>query len=138
MKFVTKPNGHDKFLLFEVEIDPAVSEKDVFGALYNHTDVIESCSLNNLQKSSKAKCVIERRADGKQVLIVPFSCGDVEAALLAAMIESINMVAGRPAKFTLIGKVNKRTKLYEIDRRAKELETTFLKESFEPVLTAEG
>ncbi|MEM2652162.1 MAG: hypothetical protein QXU87_08820, partial [Candidatus Caldarchaeum sp.] len=95
MKSVSKPFGHEFELVFEVEAD-GVSIRDVFGALYGQTEVIESYSLSNLQKEGKAgKCILDRNGE-KHILTVPMSASPAEAALLAAAIESIDYVAGRP------------------------------------------
>ncbi|MEM4270393.1 MAG: hypothetical protein QW223_09820 [Candidatus Caldarchaeum sp.] len=120
MKSVSKPFGHEFELVFEVEAD-GVSIRDVFGALYGQTEVIESYSLSNLQKEGKAgKCILDRNGE-KHILTVPMSASPAEAALLAAAIESIDYVAGRPACFKLVKICDKTSKKVEIAKRAKEL-----------------
>ncbi|MEM3110913.1 MAG: hypothetical protein QXG41_07120 [Candidatus Caldarchaeum sp.] len=120
MKPVSKPFGHEFELVFEVEVD-GVTTRDIFGALYGETEIIESCSLSKLQKEGKAgKCLLETNGE-RHVLTVPVSASPSETALLAAAIESIECVAGRPAFFKLV-KINDRiSKRVQIGKRAKEL-----------------
>lgn len=120
MKPISKPFGHKFELVFEIEVD-GVSTRDIFGALYGETEVIESCSLSNLQKEGKAgKCLLDP-SGGRHVLTVPVSASPVETALLAAAIESIDCVAGRPARFKFVKIEDRISKKVQIGKRAKEL-----------------
>ncbi|MEM2484185.1 MAG: hypothetical protein QXR26_03640 [Candidatus Caldarchaeum sp.] len=120
MKPVSKPFGHEFELVFEVQVD-GVSMRDVFGALYGETEVIELCSLSNLQKEGKAgRCMLDRDGE-KHILTIPMSASPAEAALLTAAIESMDCVAGRPARFKPVKISDKILKKVQIGRRAKEL-----------------
>ncbi|MEM0384695.1 MAG: hypothetical protein QXV27_07605 [Candidatus Caldarchaeum sp.] len=124
MKAVSKLDSHEFELVFEVEVRD-VTERDVYGAVYSMTDVVEPCSLSTLQKQGKAgKCILESNG-GRHVLTIPMSASLAEAALLAAAIESIDCVAGRPACFKLVKLRDKISKKIELARRAKELMQTF-------------
>ncbi|MEM4407193.1 MAG: hypothetical protein QXI19_00460 [Candidatus Caldarchaeum sp.] len=64
---MVKPNGHELELVFEAMVEN-VGIRDVFGAVYGETDLIEPYSLSTLQREGRAgKCLLTR--DGEKYLL---------------------------------------------------------------------
>lgn len=121
MQNIPRPHKHPTQLVFDIETSADVQVNQIFGALYNETEVIEPFSLSTLQKSGQAgKCIIDQ-ANGGFKLRIPLTAPPSVAALLAAAVEEINNVAGRPARFKLSAIVDQRARMVEVAKRAQSI-----------------
>lgn len=131
MRNVVRPYGHDFELVFEVEVGEGLSERDIYGAIYRESETVEPFDLSTLQRSGEAgKCLLEKRGDGKYILRIPMSTRPAKAAVLAAAIEGIGMVGGRPASFRLVQRRDGRVRMTEIALRAQEIVRDMEREEF--------
>ncbi|MEM0461268.1 MAG: hypothetical protein QXS96_05125 [Candidatus Caldarchaeum sp.] len=128
MQSIQNSYKHESTLVFSIKVDGEVSDKQIFGALYGNTDIIENISLSRLQATGEAgRCLLERSGDN-WLLKLPITMPLTKAALLAAAIESIDEVAKQPASFRLIALESPRERMIRIARRAKELSEKLIDE----------
>jgi|LJSS01.1.fsa_nt_gb hypothetical protein len=121
MQGVANSYKHSSTLVFCIDAGGEVTEKQIFGTIYAHTDVIDELSLSNLQKTGRAgKCILERNGNG-WTLRIPCSLSLPEAALLTAAIECIDNVAGHPARFKLLNLMTRETILTKLAKRAQQI-----------------
>ena len=121
MQNVQNSYKHEFMLIFSIEVDGEVTVKQVFGALYRQTDVLDCISLSTLQSNGEAgKCLLEGGGN-TWLLRIPVTMSLTKAALLAAAIECIDEVARRPARFRLLSLETRMDKMLKIAQRAKQL-----------------
>lgn len=126
MQKVSNDHKHGSMLIFNVSVEGEVSERQIYGALYNHTDVFQEVWLSSLQREGcVGKCVLEKN-DYDWTLRIPFTMPLPKAALLAASIEAIDNVAGHKAVFKLTSLITPETTRLKIARKAKEIEHRLL------------
>lgn len=130
------PNTTKYMIKARISADGVVEKPDVVGAIFGQTEGLlgEELDLRDLQKSSRIGRievdVTSNKGHAEGDILIPSSLDQVETAILAASLETIDRVGPCRAKIEVLSvedvRMVKRTKIVD---RAKELLTKLLEES---------